>query len=146
MIYCNPVPIANSCMMGKDVVADALSSIFQAIIDLIKFGQDVDLAFNFCNVKFYGKNLKVVWRPEFVSSIQNKSFETTMKRAQSPNVSSTWRTSYTKAFAASTLGNLIQKPNQDVVKTLNEKTAALKMMSLDMSSSAKFNQRQMGNY
>lgn len=111
MIYCNPVPIANSCMMGKDVVADALSNIFQAVIDLIKFGQDVDLPFGFCNVRFLNKSLKTVWRPDFVTSIQDKTFENTMKRSQSPNVSAAWKSSYTKAFAASTLGNLIQKPN-----------------------------------
>jgi len=60
-----------------------------------------------------------------------------MKRATQP-VSETWKSNYTKTFAQSTLGTLLQKPNQEVVRTLNDKTMALKMMSLDLSSSGKF--------
>lgn len=60
-----------------------------------------------------------------------------MKRAITP-VSNTWKSSYTKTFANSTLGTLLSKPNNEVVKTLNDKTMALKMMSLDLSSSGKF--------
>lgn len=60
-----------------------------------------------------------------------------MKRSITP-VSNTWKSSYTKTFAQSTLGNLLQKPNNEVIKTLNDKTMALKMMSLDLSSSGKF--------
>jgi hypothetical protein len=59
-----------------------------------------------------------------------------MKRSVTP-VSTIWKTSYNKTFAKSTLGSLIQKPNHEVVSTLNEKTLALKMMSLDLSSSGK---------
>jgi hypothetical protein len=59
-----------------------------------------------------------------------------MKRSTSP-VSLLWKTSYTKTFASSTLGTLIRKPNPEVVSTLNEKTMALKMMSLDLSSQSK---------
>jgi hypothetical protein len=61
-----------------------------------------------------------------------------MKRSTSP-VSTLWKTSYTKTFASSTLGTLIKKPNPEVVQTLNEKTMALKMMSLDLSSQSKTN-------
>jgi hypothetical protein len=28
MVYCNPVPIAAGCLLGKDVVTDALNTIF----------------------------------------------------------------------------------------------------------------------
>lgn len=59
-----------------------------------------------------------------------------MKRSTSP-VSTLWKTQYTKTFASSTLGSLIKKPNPEVVHTLNEKTQALKLMSLDLSSSSK---------
>jgi len=137
MIYCNPVPIASACLLGKDVVQDALNAIFQGIIDLVKFGRDIDLQFGICNVKIYNRNLKVIFRDDFVKGIQDKGFEQSMKRSTSP-VSAAWKTKYTDTFARSTLGNLIQKPNQEVTKTLNEKTQALKMMSLDMSSAARF--------
>lgn len=38
----------------------------------------------------------------------------------------------------STLGTLVKKPNPFLTDALNEKTAALKIMSLDLSSSGKF--------
>jgi len=69
--------------------------------------------------------------------VHDKLFEDKMKRSVTP-VSLLWRTSYTKTFASSTLGTLLKKPNLDVVQTLDEKTHALKLMSLDLSSSAKF--------
>jgi len=60
-----------------------------------------------------------------------------MIRQQSP-VSTLWTTQYNQKWAQSTLGSLVKKPNQDVTMTLNEKTAALKIMSLDLSSSGRF--------
>lgn len=137
MIYCNPVPIAAACLLGQDVVTDALRTIFLAIQDLVKYGKNVDLAFGFCNVRIINKNLNVVFSTSLIESVQENIFENQMKRSVTP-VSLLWRTSYTKKFASSTLGTLIQKPNPDVVQTLNEKTHALQLMSLDLSSSAKF--------
>ena len=138
MIYCNPVPIAAACLLGKDVVTDALNTLFLAIIDLVKYGKDINLQFGFCAIRITGKNLKTTFGSNFIESIQNKHFENQMKRSTSP-VSTLWKTSYTKTFARSTLGSLIQKPNPEVVQTLNEKTMALKMMSLDLSSQSKTN-------
>ena len=43
MIYCNPVPISTSTLLGADVVKDALNTIFFAIQDLVKYGQDLNL-------------------------------------------------------------------------------------------------------
>ncbi len=43
MIYCNPVPIAAACLLGKDVVQDALTTIFLAIQDLVKYNKDIVL-------------------------------------------------------------------------------------------------------
>lgn len=114
MIYCNPVPIAAACLLGQDVVTSALSTIFLAIQDLVKYGRNVDLAFGFCNVKIYNKKLKVVFSDNLICHAQDKLFEDKMKRNVTP-VSTLWRTSYTKTFAASTLGTLLRKPNVDVV-------------------------------
>jgi len=60
-----------------------------------------------------------------------------MIRQKSP-VSTLWTTSYGQTWANSTLGSLVRKPNNEVTMTLNEKTAALKIMSLDLSSSGRF--------
>ena len=60
-----------------------------------------------------------------------------MVRQKSP-VSTLWRTSYGDTWAKSTLGSLVKKPNKDVAATLDEKTQALKIMSLDLSSAGRF--------
>ena len=106
MIYCNPVPIASACLLGADVVKDALSTLFQAIIDLTKYGQTLDIAFGFCNIKIKNKDLRSFFSPCMSSSLTDKTFESQMKRSVTP-VSTIWKTSYTKTFAQSTLGTLI---------------------------------------
>lgn len=137
MIYCNPVPIAAACMLGKDVVQDALNTIFLAIVDLIKYNRDLRLDFGFCRIGIANRGLKATFMTDFKGACSDKTFEHQMKRAITP-VSQTWKSSYTKTFAQSTLGTLLSKPNTEVVKTLNEKTEALKLMSLDLSSSGRF--------
>jgi hypothetical protein len=114
MIYCNPVPIASACLLGKDVVADALKTIFLAVQDLVKYNQDVVLQYNFAYQSIIGRSLKTTFAQNFSESIQHKSFENTMRRSTTP-VSTIWKTSYTKTFAQSTLGSLIKKPNHEVV-------------------------------
>ena len=61
-IYANPVPVAAAAMLGTDVVTDALNTIFLAIKDLIKYDNNIDLAFGFCNVRCKNKNLSVVFK------------------------------------------------------------------------------------
>lgn len=136
MIYCNPVPIAAACCMGKDVVEDALRTIFLAVKDLIKYDKNLNIAFGFGNVRIINKGLRADFSDKLTGCVTDKRFETTMKRQASP-VSTRWTTQYGEMFNKSTLGTLIQKPNKDVIQTLNDKTRALKIMSLDMSSSSK---------
>ena len=92
------------------------------------------MQYNFAYQSILGRSLKTTFASNFSESLQHKTFENTMKRSTTP-VSTIWKTSYTKTFAQSTLGTLIKKPNHEVVQTLNEKTNALKLMSLDMASS-----------
>ena len=135
MIYCNPVPIASASLLSKDVVSGAMSAFIKAIADLVKYGRNVDLNFGFCRMSLFNKNLKVTFRNDFSQEISNKDFETKMARATSP-VSQTWKQTYGQTWARSTMSKLVSRPNQTVVETLAQKTAALKMMSLDMSSAA----------
>jgi len=39
-------------------------------------------------------------------------------------------------FRASKMGNIVSKPNRHVTEALSQKTQALKLMSMDMSSAA----------
>jgi hypothetical protein len=136
-IYANPVPVAAAACLGVDVVTDGLNTLFLAIQDLIKLDKDIDLAFGFCNVRFLSRNLKVVFLKDLSVTIGAAQFEDKMIRQKSP-VSTLWRTSYGESWANSTLGSLVKKPNATVATTLNEKTGALRIMSMDMSSSGRF--------
>lgn len=55
MIYCNPVPIACACLLGADVVRDALNTLICAITDLVKYNRDINLQFGFCNLRVVNK-------------------------------------------------------------------------------------------
>lgn len=79
-IYANPVPVANGACMGKDVTQDCLNTLFRAIIDLIKYDKNVDLAMGFCNVRMIGKTLSVVFRSDLVQEIKAPQFEHQMVR------------------------------------------------------------------
>lgn len=66
--------------MGKDVTQDCLNTLFRAIIDLIKYDKNVDLAMGFCNVRMIGKTLSVVFRSDLVQEIKAPQFEHQMVR------------------------------------------------------------------
>jgi hypothetical protein len=40
-IYCNPVPIAAACFLGKEVVESTINAIFAAVADLTKYGKQM---------------------------------------------------------------------------------------------------------
>lgn len=137
MIYANPVPIAACCQMGKDVVEDTLKTIFMAIQELIKLDYHIMLAFGFANISFVNKSMKCHFADYLSKQVKDKEFETTMRRSNSP-VSTTWRTNTQQEFFKSSMGTMIRKPNAEVNNALAQKTTALRMMSLDMSSAARF--------
>jgi hypothetical protein len=66
MIYCNPVPIAAACLLGKDVVQDALNTIFLAIQDLIKYNKDIVLQFGFACISIIGRSLRTMFSQSFI--------------------------------------------------------------------------------
>ena len=131
------MPVAAAAMLGCDVVTDALNTIFLAIKDLIKYDKNIDLAFGFANVRITNKSLATAFRDGLTKEVAAPQFEEQMVRQKSP-VSTLWRTSYGDTWAKSTLGSLVKKPNKDVAATLDEKTQALKIMSLDLSSAGRF--------
>jgi len=135
-IYANSVPVAAACQMGKDVVDDALETIFTAIEDLIRLDKDINLQMGFCAMKFTNRKLTVHFAPNLSKGLADKDFETRMRRTNSP-VANFWQTNTQKMFAQSDMGKLVSKPNKHVTEAMAQKTAALKLMSMDMSSAAK---------
>lgn len=75
MIYCNPVPIAAATMLGKEVVTDALNTIFLAITDLVKYNRDIHLNFGFCRISIVNRGLKVTFTQDYSDSVRDKQFE-----------------------------------------------------------------------
>lgn len=69
--------------------------------------------------------------------MKDKDFEQNMRRSTAA-VSQTWRTNTQQNFFRSSMGTMIRNPNQEVNEALMRKTEALKWMSMDMSSAAKF--------
>lgn len=65
--------------------------------------------------------------------MEDKGFEEKMKMSNT-SCSSFWKTSYNKEWGRSTLGNLIKKPQSHLADAIEMKTAALKLMSVDFSS------------
>lgn len=135
MIYANSVPIANAAQMGKDVVDDCLGAIFLACEDLIRQDRNISLQMGFCCMRFTNRSLTTIFASYLGKELGNKDFETQMRRTNSP-VSTMWQTSASDIFRASKMGNLVSKPNRHVTEAMSQKTQALKLMSMDMSSAA----------
>ena len=122
--------------MGKDLVDDTIEAILTAIEDLVRLDKDILLQMGFCVMKFTNRTLKVVFAHYLSKELADKDVEERMRRSNSP-VSSLWKTNTSAMFGQSNLGKLVQKPNKHMTEAMMQKTQALKMMSMDMSSAAK---------
>jgi len=136
MIFCNPTPIAAASYLGKETVSSAIQAFVQAVTDLTRLGYSLVLDFDFCKIKIVDKDFSYSYASDLVGDINQAKFETKIKKSVTPT-SSFWNTSRDEKWAKSTLGNLYQVPNHSQVMTMNEKTLALKIMSLDMNSTLK---------
>ena len=134
MTYCNPIPIAAACCLDPHVVEDGLKAIFNAIYELISIGQNIFLKTGFCNINFVQKNLTYSFSPEIINMVKNlEESENKFKRGITP-INTTWKTSFTSKWANSTLSTMLERPRADLIKTIDNKSQMLKIMSLDMSS------------
>eukprot|EP00340_Litonotus_pictus_P006218 CAMPEP_0170516298 /NCGR_PEP_ID=MMETSP0209-20121228/2548_1 /TAXON_ID=665100 ORGANISM="Litonotus pictus, Strain P1" /NCGR_SAMPLE_ID=MMETSP0209 /ASSEMBLY_ACC=CAM_ASM_000301 /LENGTH=281 /DNA_ID=CAMNT_0010801119 /DNA_START=1 /DNA_END=843 /DNA_ORIENTATION=+ len=134
MTYCNPIPIAASCYLHKNVVSDTIDSIFTAVYDLITMGKNISLKFGFVNIYFFDKNLTYTFAPE-VSKTMSNIHETQKKvrRGITP-VSQNWKDSAVNKWERSSLSTLLERPHTPLIKTVDNKVQMLKIMSLDMAS------------
>ena len=53
---------------------------FYLLVDLIKLGRNIDLAFGFCNVRIVGRGLSVVFKEDLNTTVGNAKFENSMVR------------------------------------------------------------------
>ena len=134
MTYCNPIPIAAGCCLEPKVVEDGLKAIFDAVYNLISIGQNVFLKTGFCNIYFIQRNLTYSFSPEIIQMVKDlPSSEAKFKRGITP-IKQTWRTTFTSKWANSTLSTMLERPKADLIKTIDNKSQMLKIMSLDMAS------------
>ena len=66
--------------MGKDVTQDALNTMFRAMVDLIKYDKNLDIAMGFCNVRMIGKTLSYVFEDSLTMEVGAPTFEHQMAR------------------------------------------------------------------
>lgn len=133
MIFCNPVPIAQACYLDKKVVTDAHNAIWSAVRDLAKLGSTINLAFNFAAIVIKDLALEITYNPNFLRSVNQVDYEARMRRSDDP-CRTFWRTSSQEKWRSSVLSTLYNRPNSHQVKSMNDRTLALKIMSLDLSS------------
>lgn len=97
--------------------------------------KSLELRFGFANLIIVNRDLKVSFKPGFGGSLNNKEFESKMRKSDA-STSQQWKQAYSEKWGGSSLSKLMKKrPHSPLVKTLAEKTQALKLMSLDMASS-----------
>ena len=134
MTYCNPVPIAASCFINSKVVTDALNAFTNAIYDLVAIGRNVYIKTGFCNINFIDRNLVYSFSPEINAMTKDlHSSEEKFRRGVTP-VQKTWRETAIDKWAKSTLSSLLERPQTPLIKTIDNKSQMLKIMSLDMAS------------
>lgn len=106
-IYCNPVPIAAACFVGKDVVESTLNAIFSAMVDLTEYGRSMELRFGFSNIRIVNKDLKVSFKPGFGKVVNKKEFEGKMRQSDT-HTEEFWQQTYTQKWAQSRYYNYIK--------------------------------------
>jgi len=89
--------------------------------------------FGFVRVNIIEKNLSYKYKPDFNTVLNHTSFETKMKKSVK-QTSGHWTATTKEKWAQSNLSLLLKKPDADKVQNLNDKTLALKIMSLDMNT------------
>ena len=137
MTYCNPIPIAAGCCLEPKVVEDGLKAIFDAVYNLISIGQNVFLKTGFCNINFVQRNLSYSFSPEIINMVKDlPASEAKFIKGITP-IKKTWSTTFTSKWANSTLSTMLERPKADLIKTIDNKSQMLKIMSLDMASTYK---------
>jgi hypothetical protein len=134
MTYCNPIPIAASCYLNKNVVTDGLNAIFSGVYDIVNIGKNVTLKTGFCNIYFSERNLTYSFASDLGKTVSNLvESENKFKKGLTP-ISGTWRSSSISKWAKSSLSTLLERPQTPLIKTIDNKVEMLKIMSLDLAS------------
>jgi len=136
MIFCNSAPISTAAYLGKEVVTSAIQAFVEAVANLTQLGHNLNIDFGFCRVTITNRNLSYSYKQDFSQTLNQTSFESKIKKAE-VSTSSHWTNTMKDKWAQSNMSTLFKQPSPEKVQTLNEKTLALKIMSLDLNSAEK---------
>jgi hypothetical protein len=81
MIYCNPVPIAASSSLDKDVTESILTAFARAIGDLAELGKSMDIVIGPCSIKIVNRHLTYTYNNNFANQLNNTEYEKNLKKS-----------------------------------------------------------------
>jgi len=129
VVFLNEVPIAAGCYYKTDVIKSATKALFSAVVDLAN--RDYNLSLDFggsIKVNIQNRNLTVNYKPSLTRTVQQST-----RRASPAPLSDTWRS----GKMSSTMLNFIERPKSPEMVAMRNRTATLKVLSLDMNSCVK---------
>ena len=74
MIFCNPVPIAASCELDRDVAESIMNTFASAVCDLIELGKSLDICIGPCHIKINNRNMTYQYPNNFGSHLNNTDY------------------------------------------------------------------------
>lgn len=81
MVYCNPVPIAASCSLDKDVTESILTAFSKAIVDLAELGKNLEIVVGPCHIKINNRHLTYNYVGNFAENLNNTEYEKNLKKS-----------------------------------------------------------------
>jgi hypothetical protein len=136
MIYCNPVPIASSCSLDKDVTESILVSFARAITDLAELGKSLEIVIGPCSIKIVNRDMSYSYTGNFTQQLNHTEYEKNLKKSLK-ETKQHWQEPYDEKWQKSNLSQMINKPEVEETNKLYEKALTLKIMSLDLNSTEK---------
>jgi hypothetical protein len=74
MVYCNPVPIAASCELDRDVAESILTAFARAVCDLAELGKSIEIVVGPCHIKINNRNMSYNYTPNFANQLNNTEY------------------------------------------------------------------------
>lgn len=136
MIYCNPVPIAASCELDKDLTESILLTFARAVADLAELGKSMDIVIGACTIKINNKHMTYSYSSNFQNQLNHTQYQKNLKKSLK-ETKQHWQEGYNDKWQKSSLSSMIKKPEVSDTTTLYQKGLALKIMSLDLNTTEK---------
>jgi hypothetical protein len=81
MVFCNPVPIANSCSFSKEVTEACMAAFAQAVKDLTSLGKTLEIKIGPITIKIVNRNLTYNFNSNFSLNLNVTPYEKELKKS-----------------------------------------------------------------